>query len=117
MRPRYLEIRNPLEKINFISNVIRDVNDQVEEIENIDKLIDSYPHIELYTIIGEYLKLKEWNQMILRKLDIADHFASNLEYVHSSENNKKIQRSLFFIAILSGFFGLFEMLNYFAGIR
>jgi len=107
---------DPLAKINFISEILRNTTDQVEEVRNIDKLIDSDPHIKLYNIIESYLKLGEWNQMVKRKLDRIDHYANNIEYVKSSKDDHQLQRILFVIAILQTFFGIFEMLGFITGL-
>lgn len=107
---------DPLGKINFISEILRNTTDQVEEVRNIDKLIDSDPHIKLYNIIEDYLQLDEWNEMVKRKLERIDHYANNLEYVKSSKDDRQLQRILFVIAILQSFFGIFEMLSFLSGI-
>lgn len=107
---------DPLGKINFISEILRNTTDQVEEVRNIDKLIDSDPHIKLYNIIESYLKLDEWNEMVKRKLERIDHYANNIEYVKSSKDDHQLQRILFAIAIIQTFFGIFEMLSFITGL-
>jgi hypothetical protein len=111
------EIRNNkenyLEKVSFVNNLLNKMNDQVEEVENIDKLLDSDPHIKLTHLVGHAFQIDNWMGMVVKKIKSLEKYVSTVEYIESNRSRGAMERILYIIAFIGVVTGVIEALNSF----
>ncbi len=102
-----------LEKISFVNNLLNKMTDQVEEVENIDKLIDSDPHIQLTNLVGRAFQIDKWMNMVMKKINSLEKFVSTAEYIESHRSASSMERILYIIALIGVATGIIEALSSF----
>lgn len=102
-----------LEKIKLVSEVLNKIYDQVEEVENIDKLIDSDPHIDLTDLIGNAFQIDKWMGMVMKKIGTLEKYVATSDYTESNRSAKSMEKALYVIAIVGLVTGVIEALSSF----
>jgi hypothetical protein len=109
----FAKMKDPLNKLDFISKILSRINDQMEEIDNVDKLIDSDPHIQLVYKVMHVFEISKWKAMLLEKLKAIEKYSENIDYIQDNRSGKKLETILLTIAILDILFGLIQSLGVF----
>ena len=96
--------------LDFVEKIILRVKEQIEEVDNVDKLIDSDPHIYLAQLINSAFGLDNWQKMILNKLMNLEDYSEDIVNKAQKKRENILNKLIFVLAGLEVGFGIIGIL-------